>query len=332
LRLNNFAPQPIFVTRSFLFILLACLLSKSALAQADTVAPAPVDTVKHVRKPVTPARHDSTITGSPVIIPAPRLLIDTSWKAAARSFSGRNFIRVTVDQNAYFGFASRPLAVTSDRKLFRGKEVLFYTLIAILLFFAFIRSSFPKYFGDLFRVAFRTTLKQRQIGEQLVQTPLPSLLLNIFFLISSSFYVDLVLSHYHLAGEYNFWVLFCYCFIGLAGIYVLKFVSLKFSGWLFNISAATDSYIFIVFLINKIIGIYVLPFLVLLAFTENNIYQAAFALSYLGVFGLLGYRFVLSYGLVQSQIRLNPFHFFIYLCAFEIIPLLLIYKALLLWF
>jgi len=85
-------------------------------------------------------------------------------------------------------------------------------------------------------------------------------------------------------------------------------------------------------MINKIIGIYVLPFLVLLAFTDNNIYEVAFVFSYLGVFALLAYRFILSYGLVQNQIRLNPFHFFLYLCAFEIVPLLLIYKALLLWF
>ena len=85
-------------------------------------------------------------------------------------------------------------------------------------------------------------------------------------------------------------------------------------------------------MINKIIGIYILPFLVLLAFTDNDIYEAAFIFSYLGVFALLAYRFILSYGLVQNEIRLNPFHFFLYLCAFEIIPLLLIYKALLLWF
>jgi hypothetical protein len=118
----------------------------------------------------------------------------------------------------------------------------------------------------------------------------------------------------------------------LAVIYLIKFLSLKLFGWLFNITAAADGYIFIVFMINKIIGIYLLPFLVLLAFSDTEIYEAAFIFSYLGVFALLAYRFILSYGLVQNQIRLNPFHFFLYLCAFEIVPLLLIYKALLLWF
>ncbi len=205
-------------------------------------------------------------------------------------------------------------------------------MVALLLFFAFIKFSFSKYFIDLFRVAFKTTLKQRQIGEQLVQTPLPSLLLNFFFLITASFYISFVLQHYHLAMGYDFWLLYFYCFVALAVIYTIKFLSLKFFGWLFNISATTDGYIFIVFIINKIIGVYILPFLILLAFTDNTIYQVAFALSYTGVFALLAYRFILSYGLVRNQIRVNPFHFFLYLCAFEIVPLLLIYKALLLWF
>src|SRR4029434_3386434 len=49
--------------------------------------------------------------------------------------------------------------------------------------------------------------------------------------------------------------------------------------------------------------------------------DAAVIFSYIGVFALLAYRFILSYGLVQNQIRLNPFHFFLYLCAFEIVPI-----------
>ena len=252
------------------------------------------------------------------------------WISIALSY--KNLDDQLFNQNAFFDFSSPPVAFRSDKKEFHGKELLFYTLIALLLFFAFIRMSFPKYLLDLFRVAFRTTLKQRQISEQLIQTPLPSLLLNLFFLFTIGLYITFVLQHLHLAANYNFWLLYLYCFVALAVIYLIKFLSLKFFGWLFNIKETADGYIFIVFMINKIIGIYILPFLILLAFTDDNIYEVAFIFSYIGVFALLAYRFILSYGLVQSQIRLNPFHFFLYLCAFEIVPLLLIYKALLLWF
>jgi hypothetical protein len=329
------------VIRLILLLLFQVIFGGFILAQSDTSSKAgdtlpeaqrnpPVDTLHKIRSTHSPVESFSQTKTDSFIEDS--VLRDTAWKTVATQYTGKNFVRQAYDANKFFGFSTRLIIVTSNRKQFKGKELLFYTLVALLLFFAFIKFSFPKYLGDLFRVAFRTTLKQRQIGEQLLQTPLPSLLLNFFFLISASLYISFVLQHYHLAEDYNFWLLYLYCFVGLTVIYVIKFLSLKLSGWLFNITPTTDGYIFIVFMINKIIGIYLLPFLVLLAFTDNNLYEVGFALSYIGVFALLAYRFILSYGLARNQIRVNPFHFFLYLCAFEIVPLLLIYKALLLWF
>lgn len=326
-------------------LLFQVIVGGSILAQGSDTSSKPVDslpvqrnhpvdslhTPKHnhiIAEALSKKTSDSLVKDSVL----DRVLKDSAWKIVAGQYPGKNFIRQAYGVNKFFGFSSLPIAITSNKKEFKGKEILFYTLVALLLFFAFIKFSFPKYMGDLFRVAFRTTLKQRQIGEQLIQTPLPSLLLNFFFLISVSLYINFVLQHYHLAADYNFWLLYFYCFVALAVIYIIKFLSLKFFGWLFNITPTTDGYIFIVFMINKIIGIYLLPFLILLAFTDDDIYEVAFAFSYIGIFAFLAYRFILSYGLVRNQIRVNPFHFFLYLCAFEIVPLLLIYKALLLWF
>lgn len=316
--------------RSIFLVLFQFAFSVFVLAQtSDTLSTTHPDSTRHKTKKLAIdlfTKNDSVISDSFTT----QILKDTAWIPIALSY--KNFAYQVFGQNKFFGFLSSPVVARSYKKEFHGKEVLFYTLIGLLLFFAFIRMSFPKYLLDLFRVAFKTTLKQRQISEQLIQAPLPSLLLNFFFLFTVGLYITFVLQHYHMAVNYNFWLLYFYCFIALAVIYLMKFLSLKFFGWLFNITATADGYIFIVFMINKIIGIYILPFLVLLAFTDNNIYEAAFIFSYLGVFALLAYRFILSYGLVQNEIRLNPFHFFLYLCAFEIIPLLLIYKALLLWF
>ena len=220
----------------------------------------------------------------------------------------------------------------TPRKIYVGKELLFYSLIFLLLLFAFLKNIFPKYFGDLFRLFFRTTLKQRQIREQLMQTTLPSLVFNIFFVITAALYIDLLLQHFNLLPVKNFWLLFIYCLTGLSIIYLLKYVGLKISGWLFNMKASAESYIFIVFIVNKMAGIYLLPFLVLLSFTEGNLYHFFLILSWIGIGILFIYRLVLTFGAVHNQIKVNLFHFFLYLCAFEIAPLLLIYKLLLYFF
>ena len=219
-----------------------------------------------------------------------------------------------------------------EQKPFIGKESLFYYIMFLLILFGLLRRAFEKYFHDLFRVFFKTTLKQRQTQEQLLQSPLPSIFMNSFFVLSAGLYVNFLFLHFRLTIVDDFWLQYLYCAGGLASIYLLKYIGLKIAGWMFNVSNATDSYIFIVFIINKMLGIFLLPFLLLIAFTNEPVYGAAFVFSWFGIGILLVYRLVLSYGAVRKEIKLNSFHFILYIAGFEVIPLLLIYKLLLLIF
>ncbi len=289
---------------------------------------------------------DSTLQKDTVIIkdslPAPSAIdlvskkpvSDSVWvMPAGISFSSPLFMQEVLKHHPYFEFKSNPKTLPqSDVRKISGKELLFYLLVFLFIVFAILRRMFPKYFDDLFRLFFRTTLKQRQIREQLMQTPLPSLLMNGFFVVSGGLYVTFLLQHFKLNPNNNFWLLFLYCCIGLSAAYFVKFIGLKISGWLFNMTEAANSCIFIVFIVNKMIGILLLPFLLLLAFSLGDVYSVGLTLSWCLVTGLFIYRFILTYAAVRNQVKVNPFHFFLYLCAFEIAPLLLVYKGLLLYF
>ena len=219
---------------------------------------------------------------------------------------------------------------TGDTKIFSGKEDLFYYLIFLLLLFGLLRIAFVKYFNDLFRVFFRTTLKQKQTREQLLQSPLPSVLMNCFFVLSSGLYINFLLIHFGLSISNLFWLQYLYCMLAISFIYTLKFLGLKLVGWMFNVYDATESYIFIVFIINKMLGILFLPFLLLLAFTTDSIFNISLLLSWIGLGLLLGYRIILSTSIARNEIKLKTFHFVLYVLGFEVIPVLLIYKLLLL--
>jgi len=216
-----------------------------------------------------------------------------------------------------------------ERKIFVGKEWLFYYLVLILILFGLLRRAFAKYFYDLFRVFFKTTLKQRQTQEQLLQSSLPSVLMNAFFVITAGLYLNFILTYFHLSITDNFWLQYAYCAGALAAVYIVKFIGLKLTGWIFNVSNATDAYIFIVFIVNKVLGIFLLPFLLLLSFTTEPLYGSAIYLSWLGIGLLLIYRFILSYSAIRKEVKLNSFHFVLYILSFEVVPLLLIYKLLL---
>lgn len=258
---------------------------------------------------------------------------DNSWSWNSDiAFSIYNLQWQLMKRHPYFGFSATPATVHSDIRTVKGKEFLFYLLVAILLGYALLKQAFPKYFSDLFRLFFRTTLKQRQIKEQLMQTPLPSMLLNVFFVITGGLYSVFLLQHYKLEISGGFWVQFAWCCLGLSAIYLVKFLGLKFAGWLFHMMEAADNYIFIVFVVNKMLALLLLPFIILLAFTTGSVYDMAFMFSLFLVGGFLAYRIILTFAGIRNQVKVNPFHFFLYLCAFEIAPLLLLYKGLLLFF
>jgi len=210
-----------------------------------------------------------------------------------------------------------------------SKDSLFYLIVAILFYFALIRIFFEKYFNNLLTLFFRVSLRQQQIREQVLQTPLPSLLLNILFVISAGLYACFLLHYSRWGAGVRFWILYLDCMLLLAAIYLVKFVVLKFIGWVFSISRATDIYIFIVFLVNKMLGIFLLPFLIVIIFSDEEWREVFITISLAMVFVLWGYRILASYRPVRNEIKLTPFYFLLYLCAFELAPLLLIYKVLL---
>lgn len=229
--------------------------------------------------------------------------------------------------NPFFRFTD-PMRYSITIKKWQGKEAIFYSMIALLIFFALIKNAFSRYMTDLFKTYFRTAVNQKQTKEQLLQSPLPSLLFNVYFVLSIGMFLALLLQYFKLGLDFNFWWLYFYCALGLVVIYLVKFISLKFFGWIFQVSDSTDSYIFVVFATNKVIGMALLPSLVLLVFTYGLIYQAAMSLSIMVVCALLIYRFFLSFISIRGRIHISFIHFFLYLLAFEIIPLLLINKLL----
>ena len=115
-------------------------------------------------------------------------IIDTAWQMPVNGSGHPGLITGSILQHhPYFGFGSalQPLPPGGQWRKASGKEWIFYILVLLLMIFGFLKMLFPKYFSDLFRLFFRTTIKQRQIKEQLMQTPLPSLLLNAFLVLST---------------------------------------------------------------------------------------------------------------------------------------------------
>jgi hypothetical protein len=230
--------------------------------------------------------------------------------------------------NPIFKLTLTPGSAQVLERVVKNTDWMFYLFCGLLLFLSFIRLVFIKYFSDLFRVFFNTSLRQRQIRDQLQQSPLPSLLFNIFFSLSAGVFIYFLLTYYNLGTSYNKWLMMGGCIAGISLLYFAKSLILRLLGWVFGREKAVDSYLFIVFLVNKILGLFLLPFSIMLAFSPAGLQNIVVTFGYIGLVVMFIYRWVRAYNSVRNELRINQLSYIIYIGAFEIIPALLIYRLL----
>ncbi len=292
-----------------IFSLFVFFICSAAIAQDSVQQATPVDKVVANTSTVDSLKKDS--------------VYKITFSTLPTFDSCRNYVlKKLVRLNLY----GKPEFFIEKEKQANDKDWLFYYILGLGFLFALLKLSYTRYFNDLFRVFFRTSLRVNQIREQLVQSGLQSLLYNIFFAISAGTYVYLLGAWFNVSVKMPALLIPLISSAIIAVLYLGKFIFLKFSGWLFGMRNATEAYTFIVFLINKIIGVILLPFIVVIAFSERQLSGIAITISLALIAGMLLYRFLRAYNPIQADLKVGKFHFFIFFLAFEIAPLLVIYK------
>jgi len=233
--------------------------------------------------------------------------------------------------NKLLNAEEEPVSLAVQQKKIRSGDAFFYLIAAMVTVLAFLKYFYSRYITNVFRVFFNTSLRQNQITDQLLQAKLPSFLFNIFFVVSAGIYVFVLLSNNRFFYTDNKW-LAVFLSIALMGlIYFIKFCTLKFTGWITGLETEVNIYVFVIFLINKIIGIFLVPFVIVLAFSGPQIARIAALISLMSIGIFLLLRFFRSYSLIQNKLKISKFHFLLYITGLEIIPLLLIYKSLMIY-
>ena len=229
--------------------------------------------------------------------------------------------------SAWLPFQKTPVyEIIAERKPM-GKELLFYILTGLVALLAGIRLIFPKYFKNLFLLFMQTSMRQKQTRENLLQNNLASIFLNILFMVSAGIYITLLVLYKHWV-DLSFNHLLLYGVVFLFVVYLVKYIFLAFSGWVFNVPEATSAYSFVVFLVNKVLGIILIPFVWIITFSPLPIKQVAITISAGIILVLFLYRYLISFGVIRTNLKVSVLHFFLYLCAVELLPLFLIYKLL----
>ena len=206
----------------------------------------------------------------------------------------------------------------------------FYLILFLCLMLGLIRFMDTRYFLNLWRAFWNPTLSNRQLKDQLQGSGLPNLLMNVFFTFAGGAYIYYIVRFFtpiH-SGVIPPSLLIIMLIAGTGLIYLAKYAAVRFSGWAFRVEGITEHYLFNVFLINKVLGITLIPFIIILAFADHEWAQQVVVISFIIAGILLLNRYIRSWQVFGSFFQYSKFHFFMYLCASELLPLAVLMKLL----
>lgn len=151
------------------------------------------------------------------------------------------------------------------------------------------------------------------------------LLLYIIFAINFSVMVYLISDHY---GGPKGIQIFLYILIGVIGLYIVRHFSLMVFGAIFGISKNTQLYSFAIMIFNHFVGIILIPLNFLLAFGPVEI-TGIILWATIGILSILLFlRTIRGIFIVSEHLTDRFFQIIVYLCAFEIAPMLIFIKTL----
>lgn len=226
---------------------------------------------------------------------------------------------------------SQVLYKIEQRFALPDKDILFYGILILIFFYGFVNNVYPQYFSKLFKQFSQSSLRMIQYREQLLQNSLGSLIINICFILSFSLMSTLLIFNRHLLAL-SFWEGFFYISLFFTFLYIGKYISLQIAGYVFNSKELVNTYIFVVFMINKVLGVLLVPFILVLAFSKPIFHPYAIGGAASITVLLILYRYLFSLTSVRNKLHISSFHFFLYLCAFEILPLTILYKFIVQYF
>ena len=204
-------------------------------------------------------------------------------------------------------------------KIFFNQDVFFLLLLLSFFLIALVKGLYWKHAKLLFMGAFSRRYANQYLKESNAFTERLNLI--TFFLMI----INITLLIVKAKEIFDLWnIFYVFCFVVL--FYVIKIIVIKSLGHLFKLNDISVLAIFFSLLYDKTFGLLLFTLLVLFCFFLFNVsYYITLSLLLLFVFILI-FKLFCFWKIGIKSFGFSPFYIFLYLCFFEIFPILLVFK------
>lgn len=197
----------------------------------------------------------------------------------------------------------------------------------LLILFAVLKNSFSKQLYSIVQSFFSNRILNNLNKEDNLFTSWPFLLLFILFGFIIGMFFYLVTQYYRIsygAGGFKFFLTIS---VMIVILYTFKIILLKLLGFLFNIQKPVHEYISILYLSYFNISIMFIPLVVAFALSPLRYGLYYIVISFILLIVIFAFQFIRAGVNILSHYRLSKIYLFLYFCALEICPILILIKA-----
>jgi len=201
-------------------------------------------------------------------------------------------------------------------------------IITLLLFLAVIRVSYPNEIILMIQGFFNNRVLSQISKEENLFNSWPFIFLYILFGFTMGLFLCLVSKFTQLGGVtegFNLYLVFSFSVIAL---FTLKIVTVRFIGFLFDISRLVREYVSILYLSYFNTALVFLPVVFIMAFSPKNLAASFVVFAILILVTIFIFQFLRAGSSIFKTYSLSKFYLFLYLCTLEIGPILILIKVL----
>ena len=210
-----------------------------------------------------------------------------------------------------------------------SENYLFWTFFIVLAFFTAVVSVARKRLELSYRAFLNDNFLRQLHRVNQGSFSLSYFLLYLSFFLNAGIFIYLAANYYGANLPRNLAWIFLIC-LGVGATFLFKHTLLYFIQSVFPISKEIKLYSFSIMVFSIILGIVLLPINILAAFASEGFLKIAIWGGLGAILAFYIFRSLRGLSIGSKHLMLHSFHFLLYLCAVEILPVVVLLKFILL--
>ncbi len=231
-----------------------------------------------------------------------------------------------VELNRSFRIEKQAKPLTAKEKESNYRRFLFITVLVMLIFLTLVVTIFRLLIGKIWQAFLNDNLLNQLLREQSAGMTLAYSILYVVFFMNAGLFAYLALRHLEIEPAKSNFASLLVCTGAITGFFLIKHLVLYLISAIFPVAKEVGSYQFTIVVFNIIIGFFLAPLILLIAYAPAEMTHYVIYGTFLLL--VLAYLFLSLRGLFIANrfIAWHKFHFLLYLCTVELAPIMVIIK------